>query len=115
MGPVDHAAGDELRIGHQDFDVVIGGNAGGADIDIADLAGDAGFELDEIADFQRTVEQQNQAGDEIAEYSLQDKTQTDTEDRKSNVEGKSVAVGVDLGGRRELKKNKNKTKKRKQQ
>src|SRR3546814_4235660 len=79
MGPVDHAAGDELRIGHQDFDVVIGGNAGGADIDIADLAGDAGFELDEIADFQRTVEQQNQAGNEIAEDPLQAKTQTDTD------------------------------------
>src|SRR3546814_12839460 len=79
MGPVDHAAGDELRIGHQDFDVVIGGNAGGADIDIADLAGDAGFELDEIADFQRTVEQKNQAGNEIAEDRLQAKTQTDTD------------------------------------
>src|SRR3546814_13323591 len=37
------------------------------------------FELDEIADFQRTVEQQNQAGNEIAEDRLQAKTQTDTD------------------------------------
>src|SRR3546814_16492275 len=32
----------------------------------------------------------------------------DIEDRKSDVEGKSVSVSVDLGGRRIIKKNKNK-------
>ena len=61
MRPVDHAAGDEFGIGHQHVDVVVGGDAGGADVDGAHRAAHLGVEFDEVADLERAVEQQDQS------------------------------------------------------
>ncbi len=77
VSPVHYAAGNKFGVRNQDVDVVVGDDRRSPDLDVAYLAGHAGFELDKIADLQRLINQQHDPRDKVAEERLQPKTQAD--------------------------------------
>src|SRR5262245_35805106 len=72
-GPVSHLARDERSIRHDDFRTVRGAHDAGPDTDAGDLAHIATY-LDNVTDFYRTLEKQNQSRHKIIDHVLQSKS-----------------------------------------
>ena len=79
QGPVDHLRLDELLVGHKDIDIIVGGDDGGADIDLVDEPGHARLQLDEVAHFNRFLDQDDDPRYEVREDRLQAEADADAE------------------------------------
>ena len=77
QGPVRQSRGDELRIRHDDVNIVVGIDQRAANIDGLDRSGQAVVQLDVVANAQCALEQDNQAGDEVIDDGLEAETDTD--------------------------------------
>src|ERR1051325_1573298 len=113
--PVGDAVGDEIGVGHDDGDVVVGDNGGAAQADLAHLAGDAAH-FDAVADGDGSLGENNQAADKIADDVLEAEAQTNANRAgkdgqrtqihahglKTDIEAKRKQEVTDDAGKREL-------------
>ena len=77
--PVRQSRRDELRVRHDDVDVVVGIDERAAHVDRLDGPCEAGIELDVVTHPQRVFEQDNEAGNKIIDDRLQPEADADTE------------------------------------
>ena len=101
VGPIGDRGGEKLRIGHDDGGPLEGLDLGGAHADSLHdphIAAD----LDPIADLDRPLDQQDQAGDEIVDDILETETDTDRQRARDNRQiGKIDAEHGDPNHRRD--------------
>src|SRR5262245_12389457 len=76
--PVRHLVGDQAGIRHDDLGTFPGAHRAGADADPLHLAGE-GAKLDGVADLDRALEEEDQAGDEVVDDVLQPEADADAE------------------------------------
>ncbi len=77
-GPVGDGFGDEVGVGNDVDDVVIGADPGAAGADVDDIAGGAA-DLDAVADADGLLKQQDEAGDEVGNGVLQAEADAEAE------------------------------------
>jgi hypothetical protein len=90
--PVDDILGNELRVRHDDGDVVVGQHLGAARADLDDVALDL-VDFDAVADLDRPLEHDDQAAEEIAHHVLQAEAHADADRARQHVEGGEVDAG----------------------
>jgi len=93
VSPIRDRRIDELRVGHDHGDVVVGENDGAACANLLHLTGDT-RDLHTIADRDRSFCQNDKAADEVAGDILQPKADADTDRAGKNGESGKVNAGV---------------------
>ena len=89
MAPVGDTLGDELRVGNDHGDVLLGDHHGGAGPDTANLSADVAH-LDAVAHLDRALEEDDQAAHEVAGHVLEAETEPHAHRARQNREGAEV-------------------------
>src|SRR5947207_10351575 len=76
VAPVGHAMSDQVCIGHNDSDVIVGDDGRAAQADLADLPGHPA-DFNAVADGNRPLGQNDQTANKITDDILQAKSQSD--------------------------------------
>jgi len=91
VAPVGDGVGDEVGVGDDDGDVVVGDDGGAAEVDVGDLAGDAA-DFDAVSDGDGPFREDDQSADEVADDVLEAEPDADAERAEDDGEGAEVEV-----------------------
>ncbi len=87
VAPVDDGVGDEAGVGHDEVDVVVRAQDGGARADLRDLRGEL-VDLDPVADLEGALDQDDQARHEVLDDVLQAEADPDPQRGAEGGEGR---------------------------
>lgn len=90
--PIDHTAGDEIRVGYDDGDVVVGHDSRRTRGDLDDISMYIS-DFDSIADFDRTLKEQDNAADQVVGDVLKAETDSNSECTGQNGQRAEIDAG----------------------
>jgi len=93
VAPVHHGVGDELGVGDDDGDVVVGDHGGAAGADLAHGAGHLAH-FHAVADLNGPLEKEDDAADEVFRDVLEPETESDADGAREDRQGGEVDPGV---------------------